>query len=287
MPRSRINGITVHYQQAGRGPDLVLIHGLFANLAFWYLSILPILARQFRVTVYDLRGHGLSDMPASGYTTRHLARDLAALLQHLRIERAHLVGHSYGGAVALQYAAVEPDRVASLTLADARVPALQPTFPPRSARRWKQIRERLRRSGMAVEEDVPRIAYSFFEDLARLQHDPRHPVTRQSALLLRQWNRGSRSAQQWLRLVHTTTAAKELASRSDLPRQKIRQIPQPVLAVFGEHSSCLRTLRGLEQSLPQIRKVILPGVGHFHPILQPDEFTQTLTRFVHDLPGSS
>ena len=80
MPKAKINGLTVHYQQMGLGPDLVMIHGLFANLAFWYLSVLPALARNFRVTVYDLRGHGYSDMPQRGYTSFDMAADLHALL---------------------------------------------------------------------------------------------------------------------------------------------------------------------------------------------------------------
>jgi len=56
MPRAALGEITVHYQQIGAGPDLVLIHGLFCNLAFWYLTVAPKLAETFRVTVYDLRG---------------------------------------------------------------------------------------------------------------------------------------------------------------------------------------------------------------------------------------
>lgn len=139
MPRATVNDVSIHYQQAGHGPDLVMIHGLFGNLAFWYLSVLPALVRDFRVTLYDLRGHGYSDMPRSGYTSSHMAADLKELLDHLGVKQAHLVGHSFGGAVALHFAVLHPIHVLSLTLADARVPSLQPALPPPHAPDRKSV----------------------------------------------------------------------------------------------------------------------------------------------------
>ena len=63
MPKACVNGVSLHYQQSGQGPDLVLIHGLAANLAFWFLRIVPALNKRHRVTVYDMRGHGKSGTP--------------------------------------------------------------------------------------------------------------------------------------------------------------------------------------------------------------------------------
>src|SRR5262245_8041617 len=87
----------------GREP-VVLIHGLASSLAFWYFRIAPDLARQHRVVMLDLRGHGRSSMPATGYAGAAMAADLHALLDHLAVERAHVIGHSFGGNVALQFA---------------------------------------------------------------------------------------------------------------------------------------------------------------------------------------
>jgi pimeloyl-ACP methyl ester carboxylesterase len=284
MPKVKLDGLTLHYQQAGRGQNVVMLHGLCSNLAFWYFSLLPILSRDFRMTVYDMRGHGLSDMPAKGYTTLDLASELAALLQYLNIERAHLVGHSFGGAVALQFASLFPARVASLTLADARVPALQPTLPPRGARSWKRVHARLRGAGLEVPDDLPRVAYGFFEELARLQRDARGraPAWRATPIL-RQWNRDSHLARRWLQLVRTTSAPAEMASLAGLTVDRIRQVVQPTLAIFGERSNCLQTLWGLERLLPHCRKVIVPGAGHFHPILQQERFVQALKQFIRQL----
>ena len=97
MPIAQTQRLAISYQQSGIGPDVVMVHGLAANLAFWYLKIVPHFTPHYRVTAYDLRGHGRSEMPPTGYTTRDLAEDLIALLDERGIEKAHLVGHSIGG----------------------------------------------------------------------------------------------------------------------------------------------------------------------------------------------
>ena len=121
--------ISVHQlPQIGRGPpeELVMVHGLGANFGFWYASAVQWFRRFGRVTLFDLPGHGDSDMPATGYAPACLARVLGEVLDHLQIERAHLVAHSFGGVVALAFAAQQQHRVKSLVLADVRVWAVEP-----------------------------------------------------------------------------------------------------------------------------------------------------------------
>jgi pimeloyl-ACP methyl ester carboxylesterase len=282
VPKAKINGLTVHYQQMGQGNDLVMIHGLFANSAFWYFSVAQALASDYRVTVYDLRGHGYSDMPRYGYTSADMAADLQALLDHLGVGQVHVVGHSFGGAVGLHYAVLHPERVRSLTLADARVPSLQPPLPPRNTLYWRLLKVRLRQAGIEVPEDLPRVAYSFLEELARLQ--PRQKSVSSdpwsAATLLDGWNSNSRAAKRWYQLVHTTSASADFCSVSGLTVKQIRQMPQPTLAIFGEYSGCLITLRGLMENLPDCQRVIVPAVGHFHPLVKPDVCIQTLRQFI-------
>jgi pimeloyl-ACP methyl ester carboxylesterase len=119
MPKLLANGINVHYWQSGNGPHVVMTHGLGGNLAGWHLTLVPELQREYRVTTYDLRGHGRSDAPESGYTVRNMAEDLKGVMDGLGIERAHLVGHSWGGDVSLQFALLYPSRVRSLILVEA------------------------------------------------------------------------------------------------------------------------------------------------------------------------
>jgi pimeloyl-ACP methyl ester carboxylesterase len=281
MAKADIEGLTLHFQRVGIGQDLVMIHGLISNLAFWYLTIAHVLARDFRVTVYDLRGHGLSDMPRNGYTSSDMALDLNRLLNHLGIERAHLVGHSFGGAVALHHAAAYPDRVLSLTLADARVPCLQPAFPPRDAARWSRLRIRLSEAGIDVPKDLPRVAYSYFEEIARLRRRRRHREANSliTGALLSPWSGNSRAVSRWAELVRTTTAPSDLRSKAGLTIHRIRQVAHPTLAIFGEYSDCRATLKGLVENLRNCVKVVVPGVGHFHPIVRPRSFVRNFREF--------
>src|SRR5262249_200893 len=108
MPHVELEGLKFHYQQSGKGPHVVLRHGFTGNLAMWLLSgIVPSLANRFRVTTYDLRGHGASDAPPTGYTSRDMAADLARLADALQLGPALMVGHSFGGVVATHLASLE------------------------------------------------------------------------------------------------------------------------------------------------------------------------------------
>ncbi|MHC5544975.1 alpha/beta fold hydrolase, partial [Singulisphaera rosea] len=84
MPMTTANGLTFHYQQAGTGPDVVLIHGVTGDLSIWFLCrAIQALSESHRVTAYDLRGHGYSEAPPTGYTSSDHAADLFALMDHL------------------------------------------------------------------------------------------------------------------------------------------------------------------------------------------------------------
>ncbi|HET6372218.1 MAG TPA: alpha/beta fold hydrolase, partial [Candidatus Polarisedimenticolia bacterium] len=166
MPKIEIEGLTIHYQQLGEGPDIVLLHGLSGDLAFWHPTVMTGLAAGHRVTLLDFRGHGRSGTPPSGYTTRDLAGDVADLFIGLDLRRAHVVGHSYGGAVALHLAALHPDRVVSLVLADARVRSLQRTEGVQDWQHWERIRSWLSQRGVEIAQGADP-DFGLMEELAR------------------------------------------------------------------------------------------------------------------------
>lgn len=123
MPFAQTNGIRTHYEDSGGdGPAVVLVHGHSLDLRMWRPQIAPLTAAGFRVIAHDYRGHGHTDAPASGYTWHSYAADLRALLDHLGVEKAHVVGCSAGGGVCLVFAQLFPERVASLTLVDSALP---------------------------------------------------------------------------------------------------------------------------------------------------------------------
>jgi pimeloyl-ACP methyl ester carboxylesterase len=139
--------IPLHHLCDGQGEDVVMIHGLGANLAFWYMGIAKEIATNFRVITYDLRGHGRSRMQESGYTLNSMGDDLDALLDHLGVTRAHIVGHSFGARVALAYTIRRPERVASLTVADTQVSCLQPPVRLRDWPYWGTWKKQLIEQG--------------------------------------------------------------------------------------------------------------------------------------------
>ena len=266
----------LHAQTVGEGPDVALVHGLAANLSFWYLHVVPYLSRRFRVTVYDLRGHGRSEMPSHGYTTAHMACDLIALLDHLRIEQVHLVGHSFGGAVALHTAVLAPERVLTLSLADARVPALQPLPRQGDAKLWDTWRDRIHHLGGEVDSATPHVLYGFIEEILREeQADGTVSVAARSPGL----GAGPRARKRWQVLLRTTTALREVGESAGLTHRRIAGLSVPVLASYGELSHSLPTYWALAALLPGLEGQVIPQVGHFHPIVRPREFADMLTDF--------
>src|SRR5476649_650627 len=106
------------YSVAGEGPALVLIHGVGMNRSVWAPQV-DALQLCFRVVSYDMLGHGASRLPAVSPTLDEYAGQLAALLDHLQIDAAHVVGHSMGSLIALEFALQYPQRVASVAALNA------------------------------------------------------------------------------------------------------------------------------------------------------------------------
>ncbi|MFP5261716.1 MAG: alpha/beta fold hydrolase [Blastocatellia bacterium] len=124
---AQVNGIRLHYlDHGGDGPALVLLPGLTANAHAFDGLILAGLGSRFRVLALDLRGRGLSDKPATGYSMPEHAADVIALLDALGVGRAVMCGHSFGGLLTLYLAACHPDRVKKLVIIDSSAMLINP-----------------------------------------------------------------------------------------------------------------------------------------------------------------
>lgn len=280
MAEVSVNGVRLNYRTIGAGSDVVLLHGLAGNQAFWNLEVLAALAAEFRVTTFDLRGHGYSAMPPARYRPADLAADLQGLLDYLGIAHVHLVGHSYGGVVALRFALDHPGRVCSLVLADSRLRALQPENALTAAPDWPRFRALLARCGIEMDETQPEIGISLLEALA----SPRWQGMRQrfaaAAKFVPFGGAGQRSAQRWLRLLATTTAREDFRTAVGPTAEELRGLRLPVLALYGEQSPHRGTFERLGRLLVDCRAVTVPGGGHFHPASRPEFFLEAVRGFL-------
>ena len=116
MQRARVNGAELEFEITGDGEPVLLIHGAFIAEAYAPLCAEPALNSRYRLLRYHRRGYAGSSPVKAPFSLGQQAADCRALLRHLGIERAHVVGHSSGGAIALQLALDAPQVVRSLIL---------------------------------------------------------------------------------------------------------------------------------------------------------------------------
>ena len=202
MPQINVNGTTFNYAQMGQGPDVVLLHAVTSNLAVWlFIGVMDKLARDgFRVTAYDLRGHGLSEATPAGYTSAEMAEDVHQLHAALDLGPTYFVGHSFGAVVAVHTAVLHPDCVAGLVLGDPYFPGLAHIEPNLSRSNvWLDLQQHFRHAGIELGEHV---------DFTRL-FTAVESLTKEQKAALRE--RMGAASERWLaqlpRLAHTTCGA--------------------------------------------------------------------------------
>jgi pimeloyl-ACP methyl ester carboxylesterase len=128
MPYAQAKDAELYYEEEGAGDPLILIQGLAGTHGSWFLQV-PTFRKHFRVITYDARGLGLSRDSGEPYTMRTLADDVVAILDHLTVERSHVLGLSLGGMVAQELAINYPERVCRLVLA-ATTPGAEREITP-------------------------------------------------------------------------------------------------------------------------------------------------------------
>jgi aminoacrylate hydrolase len=115
MPKANLGDVEIHYESHGSGEPLLLVSGLGGAASYWNPN-LPAFAARYRAIVHDHRGAGQSTHSKIRYSVDQMTDDLVRLMDHLKVERAHLVGHSTGGAIGQTLALTHPERLASLVL---------------------------------------------------------------------------------------------------------------------------------------------------------------------------
>ena len=233
-----VHGLRFHVQRLGpqQGVPVVFLHGLIMdNLSSWFFTAAPKVSAKHPVLLYDLRGHGKSERPATGYGVRDMVQDLGGILdESLPTDQpVELVGNSFGGLLALAFALARPERVRGLCLVDGQVH--DGSFGP----------EMQASLGLEGSERDEMIARSFKDWLGRHSQRKR--------------NRLARNASE---LVHGTSLVKDIAHSSPPSEEELGRVACPVLALYGEHSDVRERGEILAGRLPNAQLEIIAGCTH-------------------------
>ena len=276
-----LDGVTLHYLEAGQGDVVVLVHGIPQTSHEWRY-VMPRLAERYRVIAPDLRGLGDSSRPAAGYDKKTLANDLWQLLHgHLGIDRFFVAGHDWGGPVAFSLAAQHPDAVRRLAILDVVIPGDGGDFS-QGGRRWHHAFFRTL--------DLPEALCYGREKLVvgwLLDHYGRRP------------NAISAEDQAEYFRTYTTTGAFRamLAFYRNLPVDAADnqaflaqngKLKMPVLALGGADSfgRGLEPLHSMQRVAIDVRGGVMQDCGHWMAEEQPDVLCDELLAFFNGEPGN-
>jgi len=268
MPKIKANGVNLHYITVGAGPDIVMLHGFLGNLAVWHLYMTPILRRDYRVTTYDLRGHGYSDVTPNHYTAADMVEDLRCFLDALGIEKSILVGHSFAADIAMYFSLCHPEHVPKLVALEPGLAALVHLRQDKNWIGWAAWVAKLEEVGIHVPEDRRTDA----EYLLQLSLET--PKFYGPARGL------PRNREPLLHLIRNTTLLKDYEVVGALTLEAVRTIETPTLLVYGRDSHFISSYEYLHRALPNCKPVLLPGGEHFGPLEQPELLTEHIQRFL-------
>jgi pimeloyl-ACP methyl ester carboxylesterase len=272
MNRVRLDGRELEYEVQGAGEPVVLVHGAHIADAFAPLLTEPPLMERYQLVLYHRRGFAGSTHADGPLSIAQQAADCRALMQHLSVPRAHVVGHSYGGVIALQLALDAPDMVHSLALLE---PAL---FMVPSAPQFMDAMGPVLQ--MYEAGDKMRAVDSFLQAVVGPEY--RHVLDR---MLPGAFAQAVADADTFFRI--------ELPALEQwsFTQAEARRITQPVLAVLGGDSPPLwlgweEGHRLVQDWLPQSEAFVLAGATHGLQLIDPQGMAEGLADFFarHPLP---
>jgi pimeloyl-ACP methyl ester carboxylesterase len=265
MSTGTFNSVRLFWEQTGiTGAPLVLVHGSWGDHHNWD-AVVPGLARSFRVFTYDRRGHSQSErLPTQGSIEEDVA-DLAAFITTSKLAPAHVVGNSFGAAIALKLAAAHPDLFASLSVHEPPLVGMIQDHPmmPGIRQRMGAVLETLK-SGNAEAG-----ARQFVENVALGpgMWEKLPPGVRQTFIF---------NAPTWIDEMNEA----ESAMTVDLDR--LRSFTRPTLLSEGDQSPPFFAviLEKIASALPHAQHHVYRGGGHVPHLTHPDEFVRVVSTFI-------
>ena len=267
MATAAVNGITVGYDDRGDrdGTALVLIHGHPFDRTMWTPQAARFAAAGYRVVTADLRGYGESEVVPGITPLEVFARDTAALMDHLGLDRAVVGGLSMGGQIVMEFYRLFPERAAALVLAD--------TFPREETAEGKAVRngmaDRLLREGMGgyADEVIDRMVAPY--NIVRQPEVAAHVL-------------------RMMRSAPPQGAAAALRGRAERPDycDLLAKVTVPTLVVVGadDEYTPVSDAEYMHAQLPDSTLAVIEGAAHMPNLERTDEFDSALAGFLERLP---
>ena len=260
---TRVRGIEMAYEVAGEGPPVVLLHGFPFNRSLWHEQI-EALSSNHRVIAPDLRGFGESEVGPGPATMEEMAQDVAALMDHLHVNRAVLGGLSMGGYVSFAFCRLFPLRVGALILADTR--------PQADSDEARLNREQL--AARALSEGMAAVADAMLPRLFAPQTHAEQPevVARVRDMIFATKPEGA------------AAALRGMAARRD-HTYFLPEILAPTLIIVGSEDALAppKDAELMHREIRGSRLEIIAGAGHVSNLEQPADFKRALTEFLRAL----
>ena len=232
MPHFIVDGAKMFYQCVNEGAkeNILLVHSFLGNLGEYIFSHGPTLGEQYRLLMYDMRGHGNSECTKYGYTLDRLAEDMAAILDQAGIEKTHIATNSFGGLVALTFALKYPHRVDKLALVEC----------PRDVLKGEQFGIKLKKGDDEIGVDETQMQH-FAENFKKERTGSRSRLRRYEKFLGK------------------TAVLKDMMNEKQISEAQLSQLQHQVLLVYGRESFCIDMAELLEGLLPNVTLKMLDG----------------------------
>jgi pimeloyl-ACP methyl ester carboxylesterase len=275
------DGVRLHLVRAGDGPLVVLLHGFPEFWYSWRHQIPALVEGGFSVAAPDLRGYNLSDRPASvgAYHLRHLVDDVAAVIRASGQQRAHVVGHDWGGIVAWTFAGVHPELVDKLVILNA------PHMRTYLAAVRRSVRQALR-SWYVLLFRVPGLAEWALSagDYAAIRRMFQRFPARRAAFAREDVERYVEAIRRPGALTAALNYYRANGGGDGIRLARSARTDAETLVIWGEDDPALglETLEGLDRVAPRVRVHRLPGVSHWVQSEAPEAVNRALLAFLHD-----
>ena len=268
MPRAFINGVNLYYEEAGDAVPMIFVHEFAGEAKSWEPQV-RFFRRRYRTITFNARGYPPSDVPEdpAAYSQRQAVEDIRGMLDHLTIDKAHVIGLSMGGYAALHFGLLYPERALSLVIAGAGYgsnPEERDTF----RRDCAALAERFER------EPMQQVAAIYAMGPARVQFRDKDPQGwEQFCDLLTQ-----QSAQG-----HALTMRRVQMMRESIYElgDRMARLTVPTLIVTGdEDEPCLEPALYMKRTIPTAGLLVIPRSGHAVNLEEPDLFNRQVLDFV-------